>query len=639
MTFLSCWLSWLLFALAPRDILCAPLPRYREVVFWKDAFALPDGDDGHQQQQQGQQQRRQQRESGLGYRVHGRGFSDLAVDPQGYPLPDIAGDFGMARTSVNGGVPRWRDITRYEDGQRRYTNEFRPGVLELTDGGAVQGFGADHVMIYDAKNVYVTDDCGRGLDGFEVIHPHTEQEEAAAAAAADQLEEVRAKNSSTHEVATKRPLRRRASRLVWTPAAATVDAPSAAMAAAAPGMARRGGVGAGGAAAAAFASGSRRRPGKGWAGEKSTRNAGAAAGSQPAAHAMYTFSTLAVMVHRYSQAYFHWVLEALPRLLVYERFFANARRQRELQRGRSSGADVDSGVRASNSSSSTAVGATGPATGRNGVGAGAAGSAWSWAEEEGEEDEGHGQSKEDSTAAIRLPGGRNAPGDGSSGKVHFLIDPTPYARETLRLLGIDEPTQAVFFDAAARAGRATFRARRLLVASATPCGSPPRPLLLLLRARMHQALYPRSRVAMPAGAGEVVRGQPAAGAAGAAGAGVERRRAAAAGKYGVLVQRDGSRRIANLDAVREVMEHRLLRLGVSEVRLFDLPGPRRHRRTGGAGVVEVAVAADGSTGGEQSRRRQQQPRRRMTFVEQYALFHGARIIVGAHGAGTIVRLS
>jgi hypothetical protein len=223
--------------------------------------------------------------------------------------------------------------------------------------------------------------------------------------------------------------------------------------------------------------------------------------------------------------------------------------------------------------------------------------------------------------------------------VHFLVDPTPFGRETMRLLGINEPRQAVFFDP-----RATYTARHLLVASGTPCGDPPRPQLQLLRSTMYRALFPRGE-RMPQAA---LQGDGNLGS-GSGGGDTPARRAARLHHTVVIAQRQSTRRIANLDALLHVLDA-FLRKG-QQVRVFEMAdgggtpgggggggrggGAREGARTTTEEEREVGAGGQqggGAVGGVRHRALQGHTAKRMSFIEQYSLFRHASLVVGSHGA-------
>ena len=117
--------------------------RSKEVVAWKDLFT-------------------EERRALPGLDVFEDDFADLAVGADGYALPDIGGDMNMSQ--LNEGVPRWRHITRYPPGGRRYSREYRPAVVHVHDG-SVESHG-DYVMIFDETRLFVTEDCGQRLEAW-----------------------------------------------------------------------------------------------------------------------------------------------------------------------------------------------------------------------------------------------------------------------------------------------------------------------------------------------------------------------------------------------------------------------------------------------------------------------------------------
>lgn len=63
-----------------------------------------------------------------------------------------------------------------------------------------------------------------------------------------------------------------------------------------------------------------------------------------------------------------------------------------------------------------------------------------------------------------------------SHRAFYLVENKPYIRETLRLLGIHEHNEVVFFEPGA-----VYFADQLFLASSLPCRAPPRPILYGLR--------------------------------------------------------------------------------------------------------------------------------------------------------------
>ena len=197
----------------------------------------------------------------------------------------------------------------------------------------------------------------------------------------------------------------------------------------------------------------------------------------------HQFRTLAVLVHRFSNAYFHWITEAMPRLMLY--------------------LDVLD--------------------------------------------------------------------DEQKHNMRYLIHNTPYARESLRLFGVHEFRQAVFYDPGS-----VYQAETMYVAAGTPCGNAPKSLLESLHRRLHYILFPKKPYpSLPAPAGSTGEAVPAPGVV-------------------ILVKRNLSRQMENFDEVVDTIRDGLK--ANQQLILFD-------------------------------------DSRRYSLISQYTMFSKADMIIGAHGGG------
>ena len=195
----------------------------------------------------------------------------------------------------------------------------------------------------------------------------------------------------------------------------------------------------------------------------------------------HRFRSLAVLVHKFSNAYFHWITEAMPRLMLY--------------------LDV--------------------------------------LDEE------------------------------QKNSMRYLVHNSHFARESLRLFGVHEFRQAVFYDPSA-----VYQAETMYVAAGTPCGNAPKSVLESLQKRLHYILFPKKPYpSLPAPAGDG---------------------AAAVPGVVVLVKRNSSRQMENFDEVVETIRS-------------------------GLKTNQQLVLFDDS--------------RKYSLISQYMMFNKAEMIIGAHGGG------
>jgi hypothetical protein len=70
-------------------------------------------------------------------------------------------------------------------------------------------------------------------------------------------------------------------------------------------------------------------------------------------------------------------------------------------------------------------------------------------------------------------------------RLRYLVYDEPYVIDVLQLLGVDIQRQIIFFDT-----NSVYSAEILYVTSSTPCGQPPRSVLLNTKMRVYNSLYP-----------------------------------------------------------------------------------------------------------------------------------------------------
>ena len=116
----------------------------------------------------------------------------------------------------------------------------------------------------------------------------------------------------------------------------------------------------------------------------------------------HRFRSLAILVHRFSDSYFHWITESLPRLMLYFETLTT-----EQQRN-----------------------------------------------------------------------------------IRYLVNRQRYVRESLRLFGVYDNRQFVFYDRAS-----VYQAGTMFVAAGTPCGRSPKTMMNLLQKRLHNVLFPSKEYA------------------------------------------------------------------------------------------------------------------------------------------------
>jgi hypothetical protein len=77
-------------------------------------------------------------------------------------------------------------------------------------------------------------------------------------------------------------------------------------------------------------------------------------------------------------------------------------------------------------------------------------------------------------------------GDEDQAMVKYLVPKNSYVRESLRLFGIQEFRQAVFYDPSS-----VYVAEKVIVAAGTPCGRAPKTVLNEVKDRLYKILFPR----------------------------------------------------------------------------------------------------------------------------------------------------
>ena len=167
----------------------------------------------------------------------------------------------------------------------------------------------------------------------------------------------------------------------------------------------------------------------------------------------HRFKSLAVLVHRFSDSYFHWITESLPRLMLYFETLTS-----EQQRS-----------------------------------------------------------------------------------IRYLVNRERYVRESLRLFGVYDNRQLIFYDP-----QSVYQAGTIYVAAGTPCGKSPRPMMNLLQKRFHNVLFPSKKYARLPRPPNDKKSAPG---------------------LTVLIKRNYSRQMSNIDDVKKTLRKHLKK--GQEIILFD----------------------------------------------------------------------
>ena len=195
-------------------------------------------------------------------------------------------------------------------------------------------------------------------------------------------------------------------------------------------------------------------------------------------------------------------------------------------------------------------------------------------------------------------------------KLRYLAYDEPFVIDALQLLGVDVGRQIIFFDP-----NSVYSAETLYATSSTPCGQPPRPVLLHARQHVYNRLYPLPKIdASPA----VIERN--------------RRRMMYANRRGLIILiRD--KRIENMNDIMETIRNKYMipykkeNGKAMELIVVDgMFGRRRgvRRRSNGNGGSGNGGSGDGSKStlgallGKGSR----------TMLAEYSLWRRAELIVG-----------
>ena len=151
--------------------------------------------------------------------------------------------------------------------------------------------------------------------------------------------------------------------------------------------------------------------------------------------------------------------------------------------------------------------------------------------------------------------------------VRYLVNKENYIRESLRLFGIFENRQVIYYD-----HESVYQAGTIFLAAGTPCGRSPKPIMNLLQKRLHNVLFPNKEflpLPSPPNNGKAPPGLL------------------------VLIKRNYSRQMSNVDEVKTTLRKHL-RKG-QEIILFD--DSKRHSLISQYMIFKKAGMIVGAHGG------------------------------------------